>query len=164
MIYKKFQDLQLSTLGMGCMRFPTVEGDNTKVDVDAVREMLAYAMKKGVNYYDTAWIYHGGESEKVLGRLLKEYPRDSFYLATKFPGFNLSNIDKVEEIFEEQLKRCQVEYFDFYLFHNLCEINLDAYLDPRYGILEYLLEQKREGRIRHLGFSTHGTLDTVKRF
>lgn len=73
-------------------------------------------------------------------------------------------MSKVEEIFEEQLEKCQVEYFDFYLFHNVCELNIDAYLDPKFGILEYLLEQKRKGRIRHLGFSTHGTLATMRRF
>ena len=73
-------------------------------------------------------------------------------------------MNKVEEIFEEQLKKCQVEYFDFYLFHNVCESNIDSYLNPKFGILQYLLEQKKNGRIRHLGFSTHGTLDTIKRF
>ena len=163
MIYKSFQDIQLSALGMGCMRLPVREG-YSNVDMEAVREMVAYAMEKGVNYYDTAWPYHGGASERTMGEVLREYPRESFYLATKFPGFNLSNMDKIKEIFEEQLNRCQVEYFDFYLFHNVCETNIDAYLDPKYGIMDYLLEQKKNGRIRHLGFSTHGTIETVERF
>ena len=126
--------------------------------------MIAYAMKNGVNYYDTAWGYHGGQSEIVMGELLKEYPRDSFYLASKFPGYDLSNMGKVEEIFEKQLEKCQVDYFDFYLFHSVSEGNIDAYLDRSNRIYEYLCEQKKNGRIRHIGFSTHGTLETVKRF
>ena len=164
MIYRDFQDLRLSALGMGCMRLPVLDGSYSKVDIDTVRQMVAYAMEKGVNYYDTAWPYHGGASEKALGEVLGDYPRDSFYLATKFPGFDVSNMGKVKEIFEAQLERCQVEYFDFYLFHNVCELNIEAYLDPQYGILDYLLEQKKNGRIRHLGFSTHGTIETVERF
>jgi len=164
MIYKDFQDLKLSALGMGCMRFPICDGDESKIDREETSEMIAYAMEKGINYFDTAWVYHGGNSELILGEMLKEYPRDSFYLATKFPGFDLSNIEKVEDIFEAQLKKCQVEYFDFYLFHNVCELNINQYLDPKFGIFDYLMKQKKNGRIRHLGFSTHGNLDTMKRF
>lgn len=164
MIYKEFQGIKLSALGMGGMRFPTCEGDNKKVDREQVREMVAYAMEKGINYFDTAWGYHEGESERVFGEVLKDYPRESFYLATKFPGYDLNNMDKVEEIFEAQLEKCGVDYFDFYLFHNVCEKNIDAYLDSKYKIFDYLMEQKKNGRIRHLGFSVHGTLDTMKRF
>ena len=126
--------------------------------------MVAYAMEKGINYYDTAWGYHDGKSELVMGEILAEYPRESFYLATKFPGYDVNNMSKVEEIFEEQLKKCRVDYFDFYLFHNLSEKNVDLYLDPKFGILDYLLRQKANGRIRHLGFSAHGTLETMRRF
>lgn len=121
-------------------------------------------MEKGVNYFDTAWGYHNGNSERVMGEVLGEYPRESYYIASKFPGYDLSNMGKVEEIFEAQLKKCGVEYFDFYLFHNVCELNIDAYLDEKYGIYEYLMLQKKNGRIRHLGFSVHGTLKTMKRF
>ena len=98
--------------------------------------MVDYAMKHGVNYYDTAWGYHNGQSEIVLGEALRSYPRDSYYLADKFPGYDLSNMDKVQQIFEKQLEKCQVEYFDFYLFHNVCEMNIDAYLDEKYGIFQ----------------------------
>ncbi|MFQ7307562.1 MAG: aldo/keto reductase [Mediterraneibacter sp.] len=164
MIYRDFQDLKLSALGMGAMRLPVIDGDDSKVDTAAAEEMVAYAMEHGINYYDTAWGYHSGQSELVMGNALKKYPRENYYLATKFPGYDLSNMDKVEEIFEEQLKKCQVEYFDFYLFHNVCEMNIDAYLDEKYGIYEYLIEQKRNGRIRHLGFSAHGSYDVIKRF
>ncbi len=164
MVYKKFQDRELSALGMGCMRLPVIDGDDARPDEAAAAELVACAMEHGVNYYDTAWGYHGGNSEIVLGKALAGYPRESFYLADKFPGFSLSNMEKAEEIFETQLKKCGVDYFDFYLFHNVCERNIDAYLDPQYGILDYLLRQKEAGRIRHLGFSTHGALPTMERF
>lgn len=164
MVYRDFQDLKLSALGMGAMRLPVIDGDDSRIDVKASEDMVAYAMEHGINYYDTAWGYHGGQSEIVMGNALKKYPREKFYLATKFPGYDLSNMDKVEEIFEEQLKKCQVEYFDFYLFHNVCEMNIDAYLNEKYGIYAYLTEQKKNGRIRHLGFSAHGSYDVIKRF
>ena len=164
MIYREFQGLKLSALGMGAMRLPVMDGDDSRIDEEAAKAMVDYAMSQGVNYYDTAWGYHGGQSELVMGRALKKYPRDSFYLATKFPGYDLSNMDKVEEIFEKQLEKCGVEYFDFYLFHNVCEMNIDAYLDPKYGIHEYLMRQKENGRIRHLGFSAHGSCDVMRRF
>lgn len=164
MIYKPFQDLKLSALGMGAMRLPIVDGVFTDIDVPAVEKMIDYAVGHGVNYFDTAYGYHDGRSEGVMGRVLSAYPRDSFYLADKFPGYDLANIPKVEEIFEEQLRRCGVTYFDFYLFHNVCEMNIDAYLDRQYGIYDYLLRQKAEGRIRHLGFSVHGSYDVMQRF
>ena len=146
------------------MRLPVLEGDDSKIDEAAAARMVACAMERGVNYYDTAWGYHSGNSERVMGRILKAYPRDRFFLASKFPGYDLSNMPKVEAIFEEQLKKCQVDYFDFYLFHNVCEMNIDSYLDPQYGIYEYLMKQKENGRIRHLGFSAHGNLEVMKRF
>lgn len=164
MIYRDYKDLKLSALGMGCMRLPVIDGDDAKVDEAATADMVQYAMDHGVNYYDTAWGYHNGTSELVMGRVLSKYPRESFYLADKFPGYDLSNMDKVEEIFEEQLKKCQTEYFDFYLFHNVCEMNIDAYLDESHGIHKYLMEQKKNGRIRQLGFSAHGNYDVMKRF
>ena len=165
MLYKEFQDLKLSSLGLGTMRLPNkgVDGD-TPIDEEETAKMVEYAIKNGINYFDTAWGYHNGESEIVIGKILKNYPRESFYLATKFPGYDVSNMDKVEEIFERQLQKCQVDYFDFYLFHNVYEKNVDPYLDPKYGILEYLLKQKEKGRIKHLGFSCHGNLDVLKKF
>ncbi|HJC57142.1 MAG TPA: aldo/keto reductase [Candidatus Eisenbergiella intestinipullorum] len=164
MIYRDFQDMKLSGLGMGAMRLPVVDGDDSRIDETKTQAMVDYAMEQGVNYYDTAWGYHDGHSETVMGKALSRYPRENYYLATKFPGYDLSNMDKVEEIFEKQLEKCGVEYFDFYLFHNVCEMNIDAYLDEKYGIHEYLMKQKKAGRIRHLGFSAHGNLDVMKRF
>lgn len=164
MVYKEFQDLRLSALGFGGMRLPVVDGRDDAVHEAAAFELVNRAMEQGVNYYDTAWGYHGGNSELVLGRALSSYPRERFYLADKFPGYDLSNMDKVEEIFNRQLEKCQVDFFDFYLFHNVCEMNIDAYLDPKYGIFDYLKKQKANGRIKHLGFSAHGGMDVLKRF
>ena len=164
MIYKQFQDIRLSALGLGAMRLPVLEGKDAQIDEPAAQEMVDYAMEHGINYYDTAWGYHSGQSELALGRALARYPRESFYLATKFPGYDLNNMGRVEEIFEAQLKKCQVDYFDFYLFHNVCEMNIDAYLDPQYGIDAYLTAQKANGRIRHLGFSAHGSVPVMRRF
>ncbi len=164
MIYQDFQDLKLSALGLGAMRLPVINGDDAQVDSGAAEEMVACAIENGVNYFDTAWGYHGGNSEIVMGKALSAYPRESYYLATKFPGYDLANMPKVKEIFEKQLDKCGVEYFDFYLFHNVCEMNIDAYLDEQYGIFDYLMEQKRNGRIRHLGFSAHGSCEIMERF
>ncbi len=164
MVYQPFQDAKLSALGMGAMRLPVIGGDDAKIDEEAAKKMIAYAMEKGINYYDTAWGYHGGHSEVILGRALRLYPRESYYLADKFPGYDLSNMDKVKPIFEEQLLRCGVDYFDFYLFHNVCEMNIDAYLNEEYGIFPYLVGQKKAGRIRHLGFSAHGSTEVMERF
>lgn len=164
MIYKQFQDIRLSALGLGTMRLPVLDGKDAQINEAAAQEMVDYAMEHGVNYYDTAWGYHSGNSELVIGKALARYPRESFYLATKFPGYDLNNMGKVEEIFEEQLKKCQVDYFDFYLFHNVCEMNIEQYLDPRYGIDAYLTKQKANGRIKHLGFSAHGSVPVMRRF
>ena len=165
MIYKDFQGMKLSALGFGAMRLPVIDGDDGRIDENAALRMVETAMKNGINYYDTAWGYHGENSELVMGKALSRYPRDSFYIATKFPGYDPSNWSKVEEIFEQQLKKLGVEYFDFYLFHNVCEMNIDAYLnDEKYGIYSYLMKQKQNGRIRHLGFSCHGSIPVLQRF
>ena len=157
-------DGMLMTTRIGGPILPTLDGDDARIDEAAAEAMVDRAMAAGVNYFDTAWGYHAGNSERVMGRALAKYPRESFYLADKFPGYDLANMDKVEEIFEAQLQKCGVKYFDFYLFHNVCEMNIDAYLDPRYGIHDYLMEQKRAGRIRHLGFSAHGSIPVMERF
>ncbi len=164
MVYNSFHDLNLSALGLGAMRLPVMEGDDSQIDVEESQRLVDYAMEQGINFFDTAWGYHGGNSETVLGKLLSKYPRDRYYLATKFPGYDLENFTKVEEIFQEQLKKCGVEYFDFYFFHNVAEKNIDAYLNKQYGVFAFLKKQKELGRIRHLGFSTHGSLKTMRRF
>lgn len=165
MIYKDFKDKKLSALGLGAMRLPIMKGGSDgQIDEEQTVKMVDYALDHGINYFDTAYGYHDGQSEIVMGKVLGRYPRESYYLADKFPGYDLSNMDKVESIFEEQLKKCGTEYFDFYLFHNVYEKNLEPYMDEKYGIMEYLRKQKEAGRIRHLGFSCHGRYDTLKRF
>jgi len=113
MIYNRFQDIRLSALGFGAMRLPVIDGDDSRIDEAAALRMVDTAMTNGINYYDTAWGYHGENSELVMGKALARYPRESYYLATKFPGYDPANWSKVEEIFETQLKKLNVEYFDF---------------------------------------------------
>ena len=164
MYYNNFKDLKLSGLGLGCMRLPCIDGDDSRPDPQAVQEMVDYAMANGINYYDTAWGYHAGNSETVVGEALSKYDRSSYYLASKFPGYDLSNFGKHEEIFKKQLEKCKTDYFDFYLYHNVCELNIDKYLDDSTGLTEFLLRMKKEGKIRHLGFSCHGNQETMHRF
>ncbi|MBE6037514.1 MAG: 4Fe-4S dicluster domain-containing protein [Clostridiales bacterium] len=162
MITSKFQDKTLSLLGFGTMRLPLAKDGS--IDEAQVAEMTDYALKQGVNYFDTAYPYHDGKSEVVMGKVLNQYPRDSWYLATKYPGHQISSSYDPAAIFEEQLKKCGVDYFDFYLLHNVYENSMDVYLDPKWGILDYFKEQKRLGRIKHLGFSSHGRAETLKAF
>ena len=162
MIYSDICGDKLSLLGFGAMRLPTLE-DGT-IDEALVEKMVAYAMEQGVNYFDTAVPYHSGMSEIVMGRVLGKYPRDSYRLADKYPGHQIAGSYDPAATFEEQLKKCGVEYFDYYLLHNVYEKSIETYLDPRWGILDYFIEQKRLGRIRHLGFSTHGRLELIRRF
>lgn len=164
MIYKDFQGLKLSALGMGTVRLPITSENSADVDIPAVDRMVDAAMEQGVNYYDLGWDYHGCRAETIVSQSLLRYPRDSYYLATKFPGYYPDKLDKVAEVFEEQLRHCGVDYFDFYLLHNVCEANIDAYLSPKYGIIDYFLEQKKNGHIRHLGFSTHGGVENIRAF
>ena len=162
MIYRDFQGLKLSALGFGTMRLPVLEDGSVNEPLAA--EMVHYAMDHGVNYFDTAYPYHGGMSEVVVGKALADSPRDSFYLATKYPGHQISASYDPAAVFEEQLQKCGVEYFDFYLLHNVYENSIKTYMDPRWGIVDYFVEQKRLGRIRHLGFSCHGGLDILREF
>lgn len=161
MIYRDFQDNKLSLLGFGTMRLPQKDG---VIDQAQVEEMTDFAIANGVNYFDTAYNYHGCKSEPSIAKALSKYPRESYYLADKYPGHQTAESYDPAAIFEEQLKKCNVEYFDFYLLHNVCENSIDTYLDTRWGIIEYFLEQKRLGRIRHLGFSSHGRPDNLAYF
>lgn len=173
---KPFHELNLSCLGMGNMRLPT---ENGAIDREKAREIIEYAYHSGVNYFDTAYRYHGGESESFVGSVLKQFPRDTWYIASKMPGHMMNykdgklgfqgylageKIESVSQIFEEQLEKCGVDYFDFYLLHNVCESSYDFYMNEELGVVKYLLEQKATGRIKHLGFSTHGRADTIDNF
>lgn len=160
MIYRKFKDQDISMLGFGLMRLPVKE--DKRVDEELTAKMVDYAIEHGVNYFDTAVPYHNGESETVIGRIIKNYPRDSFFLADKFPGHAIAESYDPAGMFEKQLKKCQVEYFDFYLLHNVYENSLKTYEDPKWGIIDYFVEQKKQGRIKHLGFSSHADLPVLK--
>ena len=149
---------------MGCMRLPTVGGDDSKIDEEQTFRMVDYAFEHGVNYFDTAYGYHGGNSETVMGKALSRLPRDKIYIADKFPGYDLSNIPKVKTIFPNQLEKLGIDRFDFYMFHNVNEMNVNQYLDRSFGIYDYLSEQRDAGKISHLGFSAHGNLDTMRKF
>ena len=161
MTYKELMGEKISALGFGAMRLPTKEDGS--IDEVRVAEMTEYAISHGVNYFDTAFPYHSGKSEIVMGKVLKAYPRDSYYLATKYPGHQVAETYDPEKTFEEQLKKCGVEYFDFYLLHNFCEKCFDVYTSEKWGIIPYFLEQRRKGRIRHLGFSSHSQADHLKK-
>lgn len=166
MLTNPFQDKQLSRLGFGTMRLPLLPGQTSPAAIDQAQmdQMIDYALAHGVNYFDTAHPYHGGQSERAVGRSLARHPRDSWYLADKYPGHQLAERYDPADIFEEQLEKCGVDYFDFYLLHNVYENSIQVYMDPRWGILDYFTEQKRLGRIRHLGFSCHGDLNTLSTF
>lgn len=164
MLTNDFKGINLSRLGFGTMRLPVVNGNAYDIDEKQADEMVRYAISHGINYFDTAYPYHGGMSEKVIGKLLSSYPRDSYYLATKYPGHQISKSYNPAVIFEEQLKKCCVEYFDFYLLHNVYENSIQIYKDKQWGIVDYFIEQKRQGRIKHLGFSSHGGLKNLQEF
>jgi predicted aldo/keto reductase-like oxidoreductase len=142
MLYTQFKGLKISHLGMGAMRLPKIEGKGESIAEEKARAIIEYAYQQGVNYFDTAYRYHGGESERIVGTVLSQYPRESFYLATKMPGHMMNYRDgnytftgllaqfprrSPQEIFNEQLEKCRVDYVDFYLLHNLCETSYDFY-------------------------------------
>ncbi len=159
MQYKAFRDISLSCLGMGNMRLPLKEEEGHPIDRQKGQEIIDYAMAYGINYYDTAWVYNEGDSEKFLGPALSKYPRESYYLATKF---NVRATPDPAPVFEEQLRRLCTDHIDFYLLHCITDNNIDMYLDG--GSIDYFLEQQRKGRIRYLGFSSHASPATLERF
>ena len=165
MYYNGFDSLQLSALGFGTMRLPTMPGGTGKdIDQAKVDEMVAYALENGINYFDTAWPYHEGVSENSIGKALSVFPRDTYFLADKYPGHQIMSNYDPERIFEEQLKKCGVDYFDFYLMHNVNENSLPGYLDASRGVHDYFKKQKELGRIKHLGFSCHGDVPCMEEF
>ncbi len=150
MEYRKIGENKVSLLGFGCMRFPTKDG---KIDETLSEEMIDIAIKSGVNYLDTAFPYHGGESELFVGKVLKKYDRESLYLATKLPIWDVNTLDDAKRLFNEQLTKLDVEYVDFYLIHALDKNRWKKVLEL--NILDYLDGLVSEGKIRNLGFSFH---------
>ncbi len=181
MYYKDISGVTVSALGMGNMRLPTTDGTpNAPIDRVKAQEIIDYAYSHGITYYDTAYRYHGGESEYFIGEALSKYPRDTWYLASKFPGHMMEYKGNgvlgftsmlaghpdstVDAVFNEQLAKCKVDYFDFYLLHNVNEKSVAMYNNEEVGIIPYLVKQKEAGKIRHLGFSSHGTAETIDAF
>lgn len=161
MYYKTFHDIKLSALGMGCLRLPMETKESERIDRIEGQKVIDLAIEKGINLFDTAYTYQEGDSEKFLGEALEKYPRDSYYLATKFYAAASSDI---RGVFEEQLRRCDTDYFDFYFLHGLDENYIKDYMDEEKDYLGYLQEQKKAGRIRHIGFSSHAAPEALKRF
>ena len=173
MYYHEIAGVKVSALGMGNMRLPTLEGQDNRIAKEKAQAIIDYAMSHGVNYFDTAYRYHGGQSERFIGEALKKYPRDSFLLASKFPGHMMVKKEggvvgftsglagwpdnTVPGVFAEQLQKCQVDYFDFYLLHNVNEKSLAIYDDPDLKIIDFLKRQKAAGKIGRLGFSSHAS-------
>ncbi len=156
----------ISALGLGCMRFPQT---NDHIDRAAAQAIIDLAIERGINYFDTAYVYQNGDSERTIGEIFPRYRREDYCLATKMPGFRLESgqtyaeyRQKLVNVFDEQLRRCRVDYFDFYLFHNVCEDTIDRFID--YGTVDFLTQMQQEGKIRHLGFSSHGAPETLRRF
>jgi predicted aldo/keto reductase-like oxidoreductase len=156
MQYRKFGtlDFDVSALGFGAMRFPTKkEGDKRVIDEDEARKMVYYAIDNGVNYIDTAYPYHDGQSEVFVGKALKDGYRDKVKVATKLPSWMVKEASDFDSLFNEQLERLQMEYVDFYLLHTL---NTDLWPKIRdLGVIEWAEKQIKQGRIRYLGFSFH---------
>lgn len=160
MEYRKMEKLGVSTslLGFGCMRFP-LNPDGSICEEEA-EKMLDTAIKAGVNYIDTAYPYHNGDSEPFVGRVLKKYDRSSFFLATKLPMWDIHSIDDVKRIFQEQLNRLQTDYIDFYLLHCLDKEKWEKTLNL--DVISYMEEMKKQGKIRFFGFSFHDDFETFK--
>ena len=154
---KKYKNLDISVIGFGMMRLPQKDGEP---DIEKTQSMVDYAIEHGINYFDTAWFYHNGKSELATGTVLSKHPRDSYYLADKMPLRILKDKTEVIPIFEEQLKKCQTNYFDFYLTHNINKREWKVLKEC--NVYEQLLEKKKEGKIKYLGFSIHDTPELLE--
>lgn len=161
----KFKDTYVSRLGLGNMRLPckTVikREANPLIDYEKAGDLVDMAYKNGVNYYDTAYMYHAGKSEKFIGQALKKYPRNTYFLADKLPIWMCRKPEDMEKIFNKQLERTGIDCFDFYLLHSLDGKNFDRC--EQFGAYNFLLKKREEGFIKNIGFSFHGTVDDMKR-
>jgi len=146
-------DVEVSALGFGAMRLPIVDNDSSKIDQEEAIKMIRHGIDNGINYVDTAWPYHGGESEKVVGKALKNGYREQVYLATKLPIWECKEKEDLDRIFNKQLEKLDVESVDFYLLHALDEGHWQTVKDL--DIIEWAEKKKEEGKIKYLGFSFH---------
>ena len=167
MTYRYFPSLgdKVSLLGYGCMRWPTMpnpEGQGMVINQEVVNELIDYAIAHGVNYFDTAPPYVMGQSERATGIALKRHPREKFFLATKMSNFSNPSFDAALAMYKNSFEQLQVDYFDYYLLHVLGTVGGPRGLETRFldnGLLDFLLNEREAGRIRHLGWSFHGTIE-----
>lgn len=161
---RKFKDTEVSLLGLGTMRLPCKTSlkreKNPLIDYKKGQELVDIAYKNGVNYYDTAYMYHVGKSEKFIGTALRKYPRDSYFLADKLPIWMCPKKSDMEKIFKKQLDRTGAGYFDFYLLHSLKKDSFERC--EKFGAYDFLTEMKKQGKIKNIGFSFHGTVDDLR--
>lgn len=161
---RKFKDEEISLLGLGTMRLPCKtplkREANPLIDYEKAQNLVDIAYENGVNYYDTAYMYHVGKSEKFIGTALKKYPRDSYKLADKLPIWMCPKPEDMEKVFNKQLQRTGHDYFDFYLLHSLNKENFEKC--EKFGAYDFVMKKKAEGRIKNVGFSFHGTIEDLE--
>ncbi|MEJ5197925.1 MAG: aldo/keto reductase, partial [Anaerolineae bacterium] len=162
MKYRTFGRLgwQVSALGFGAMRLPTIGGDPTQIDEAEATRMIRYAIDHGVNYIDTAYPYHGGNSERLLGRILQDGYRERVHLATKMPCWMVESAADFDRFLDEQLARLQTDHLDLYLLHGLRAERWQKVRDL--GVREWAERKMAEGKFRRLGFSFHDSFETFK--
>lgn len=160
----KFKDTEVSRLGLGTMRLPCKTSlkreSNPLIDYTKAQELVDIAYENGVNYFDTAYMYHVGKSEKFIGQALKKYPRNTYFLADKLPIWLCKTPKDMQKIFNKQLERTGTEHFDFYLLHSLDKDNFDKC--EKFGAYDFVKQKQAEGLIKNIGFSFHGTIDALK--
>lgn len=161
---RKFKDTEVSLLGLGTMRLPCKtpikRESNPLINYDKAQMLVDIAYENGVNYFDTAYMYHVGKSERFIGTALKKYPRESYYLADKLPIWMCPKQSDMEKVFSKQINRTGHDYFDFYLLHSLNKENFDKC--EKFGAYEFVSKKREEGKIKNIGFSFHGTIDDLK--
>ncbi len=156
-VRRKYKDIEVPLLGLGCMRLPM---KNDEIDMQELEKMVEYCMQHGANYFDTAYMYVEGKSENAIGKVLKNYKREDFLLADKSPIYKMRTREDVRKVFNEQLEKCQVEYFDFYMAHNINKNTFDTYKNVE--MYDELVKLKKEGKIKYMGFSFHGTPEILR--
>lgn len=161
---RRFKDVEVSLLGLGTMRLPCETGQkresNPNIDYEKAQKLVDLAYKNGVNYYDTAYMYHCGKSEKFIGHALKKYPRNTYFIADKLPIWMCDTKEDMQRIFANQLERTGMEYFDFYLLHSLDKENFEKC--EKLGAYDFIKQKQKEGKIKYIGFSFHGTVDDLR--
>lgn len=161
MKYREMAGEKISVLGFGCMRFPTTSKNAEDIDAEKSAKMLVYAIENGVNYFDTAYVYHGGKSESFIGGVLKPY-RDKIHIATKCPIWEVKCEEDFDRLLNEQLERLQTDYIDFYLMHALDKDRFKNVVE-KFNLIDKLNKAKADGKIRHIGFSFHDDVETLKK-